>query len=88
MAARINKHLKVYDVLVGVSKTYTRRVEATNKEEAEQAVQDMPLADHPSWFDVSVLKVDEVTDSTPEQIGITYAEIVAHRKANTKDDIA
>jgi hypothetical protein len=71
-----------------VRTTYTCRVEATNKEEAEHAVRNITHTPDPETSNTISVDVTPAEDPRHLDIDITYAQIVAHRKANTADDIA
>lgn len=81
MATR-NKQIKVYEVEVRTNSSYTCRVEATNKEEAEHAVRHIPHTPQPEESDTVLVGVTLAEDSRNLDIDITYAQIVAHRKEN------
>jgi hypothetical protein len=83
MATR-NKQIKVYEVEVRTNSSYTCRVEATNKEEAEDAVRHIPHTPDPDSFKTISVGVTLAEDSRNLDIDITYAEIVAHRKQTQK----
>jgi len=77
METETEKQTKVYAVLVIQQVSYTCWVEATSKEEAEQAVSD--IEHHcPQTVDLEQTEVEE-TDVLPghSSIDITYAQIVA-----------
>ena len=80
----MNKQLKIYEVQVRRDSFTCYLVEATNKEEAEHAVQVIPQ--HPGTAiiepHVVVTEVTLMVDPQREGIDITYAQIVEHREAH------